>query len=328
MQDILSAAKQNLENKKLEEAAELDKKKKEAEEKNEFPDLTPEQEEAIFRKRFGVGSDQLIKKEEQIVVLSEEEKEKIRKEKEANVLAEGLKNGWFTKEQYDTYQQIVSEDDFSKARKKFIKDNPELENADELFDDIFAVNEESEIEETDEFEGAVKKENVKKKATSALAQKMAEQFLKENYGEIIGASERFEQQENKKAQFEKNKQEVNSAISSIPKEIDIELEGEVYKIAVDNDDIDFVKTTFLADNILMGSKNISQSDVLGSAILAIKSKNFEKIIKTITDINVAKAVDKAERGSKGLPDRSKDGVVTEEVSEGRKIVDNILNSKK
>lgn len=283
---------------------------REEREKNEIT-LTPEQEDALIKKRFGVGADQLIKKEDIPVVLSEEDKKKLDEQKKAQALTTGLEQGWFKKEDYDQFQQLTATGKIEIARKKFIDDHPELgKDAESTFNDLFHVNEEDEIEEDE-----VMKPNTKKKVAVGVAEKMADEYIKSKYSSIINAESKFEERENLLKTGAANLVEIKKKIAAIPDEIEIVVEGiedfkiegldGKFKFKITPEDRSYVEGIFGKDKNLLASKDIASEKLTEDGIVAIQVKRISSLISEAVTTALTKAQEAYERGEKGIiPDRN------------------------
>jgi hypothetical protein len=272
---------------------------------NELPELTPEQEEAIIAKRFGVSSDQLVKKEDQVVVLTEEEKKQKDEEKKQKVLTTGLENAWFKKEEYDEYQQLSSQNKIEIAKKQFIADNPELgEEAAAIYSQIFSTDEEDEVFELGSETGTP---NVKKKVALKLAESIAENQIQQKFSKILNAEKEYDSLQIKK----KNVADVEKAISEMPGSFEIKVGSDVYKYNITEDDKKEAKVLFGNDETLIGKEKVDPEEVKNNTLLFIKAKNLEGIIEEATIAALTKQKAAYERGEKGIiPTRGEKNVST------------------
>jgi hypothetical protein len=275
--------------------------------------LTPEQEREIAKKFLGDDPENFVKKSEAPVVLSEEEKKKIEEKKQNEIVATGLKEGWFNKDSYDEFQRAKSSDPLESAKAKFIEDNPDLENHESVFKELLAVDEDDEVYE---FGSDELVPNKKKLAAKKLTQKMADEYMKSKYGGILDAEKKYENLQ----LATKNSATVIDAISKIPSTIEIEVpfstgEGnepvlEKYNISIDKEDLDAVIESFSKDASLLGKKEIDSKEVIQNALMFIQARSFNKIVSEIVSVAVSNARQSYERGEKGIVPTRQDTKIT------------------
>lgn len=264
------------------------------ENENQSIQLTEEQENAIILKRYGVAPDQLIKKEEQTVVLTEEAKKEIEDKRKATVLSTSLEQGWFNTEQYNEYQKISAQDKIGIAKQQFIEDHPELgEEAGNVFSEIFSVNEDDEIAE---FGTEETKPNLKKKAATKLAETLANEYVNKKYGKIVNAESEYDSLQARK----KNSTLVDTAIAEMPDEYEIVVGDQKYNYKVSQEDKEEVRSTFRNDPAFLSKKDVKSEDVKANALLHIQVKNFQNIIEEVVTSALTEAKAKYERGEKGI----------------------------
>lgn len=266
------------------------------EKKREF---TQEEEDAIIEKRFGVKADQLIKKEDQVKVLSEEEKLEIENDKNAKKLTTALEKKWFTQSEYDEHQQLLAKGKVDIAKQKFIEDNPELgkEEAGQRFSELFLIDQDDEIEEDEEM-----KPNVKKALAIKQAEKIADDYIKNKFGKITSANEKFEQFLKETNIAKNNVATFNKVTTGLPGEIQIPIgeTGTFVQYKISEEDRKEAQNIFLGDKKLVVSENIQEEELKENALTYIKAKNFETILESAVNTALTAAQDRYERGEKGI----------------------------
>lgn len=317
MQDVLDDAKKSIEEK--EKAS--DEKKVEG---FDMEGITPEIEEAIIKKKFGVPSDQLsVKQKEEITETEEQKEERLKKEKQ-NAIATGLSKGWFTKELYDEYATISTLEENEIAKKKFIEDNPELgDKAGEVFEEFFALNEDDELDDdSPEAEEDSKKPNLKKKLAKELLKKSAKEYVNNKYSNVISAQERYTSEKQNEMLREKNLTQITAIMSEMPSSIDVEISGEKYGYKITEEDMGYLKSKLVEDEHLLGSKDeLKKDEVIEIATLILRTKNFEKIVSEISESRLIKEKEAYERGEKGvILDRESGEGGTKDLTEGEQYL--------
>lgn len=270
-----------------------------------LPDLTPEQEEAFIVKKYGVASDQLVKKADIPKTLSPEEiaeeEENLRKEK----LSTALQQGWIKTSQFEEFQQLKDKGEIELARLQFIEENSDLgEKAGEIFDDMLAINEEDELTEM----GTENKvPNVKKQAAGKLAKKLAGEYMRGKFGDVMGIDSKY-------ASFQeqqKNAKEVELIIDEIPEVTEVTVLGQKYTYKITPDDKKVLKQKFKDDKGLL-SRKIDRAEVTENGLAYIQTKNFTAILEEIVTAAVSANTEAIKRGEAGIvvgrPDQSGDGL--------------------
>jgi hypothetical protein len=280
---------------------ELDKKK--------GVELTEEQIEEIVKKKFGVGSAELIKKQDQVKVLTDAEKAELEEKKNTDVLKLAFEENWFTKKEYDAYLEAKGTDEISLVKKKFIDDNPELgKDAENIFNAIFKIDEDDDIED-----GENTKPNMDKKAAKALAKKIADTEINSKYGKIINASTKYEQRQAEIALNKQNAELVEKAVSEIPKRLEVKVGDKSY--GVDMTDEDYQEAKKLAFEGVKGRKDVKPEEIRENAFLYMRTKNFERLFEEAITNAIEEAVDAAKRGGKGLIEKEVKGQTSTELRE-------------
>lgn len=278
---------------------ELDKKKE--------VELSDEQIEEIVKRKFGVGSADLIKKQDQVAVLTPEQKAEAEEKKNSEVLKVGLENGWFSKAEYDGYLEATKTDPIEVVRKKFIDDNPDLgKDASNIFNSIFKVDEDDDIED-----GENVKPNMDKKGAKALAKKIADDMTSSKYDKIINASKKYESHQAEIATNKKNVELVEKTIATIPKRLEVKIGEKSY--GIDMTDEDFKEANKIVLEGIKGRKDVTQEEVKENAFLIMRTKNFERLFEEAVGAAVEEAVSKVERGGKGIIDKEDKGVTSSEL---------------
>lgn len=265
---------------------------------------TDEQFEAQLQKRFGAGSKELVKKSEQIVVLTEAEKLAIEEKENDAALITGLAEGWTTKKEYDGYADAIKTDPIEYVRKKYIREHPELgDKADAIFNKLFKVDEDDELEGDEELFVP----NEDKKAARLLAKQIADNDITNTYGQVIKLKSKYAdhlaQGEIKKV----NTELITKSIAAIPRQMPIVIDNETYSIEVSEEDIKEAQDMVISNDLI--KKGLTEDEIKGNAALFLKTKNIDRIIKEVRDIAVAEALDKNSRGLKGIVPVRKDNPV-------------------
>lgn len=277
-----------------------------------LPDLTDEQFEAVLQKRMGVGSADLIKKSEQVTVLTDDEKAELEEKKNSAILEFALANKHTTKKDYDEYIAASKADKVEVARTKFIRLNPDMDpkEAAEAFNTLFKVEEEDEIDGA----GETLVPNKAKKTARLLAEKIAEEEINTRYAPIIGLSAKYDQHLAIEKVKKANDTLISKTIKDLPRTMELEVEGEKYSIAIEEND--FEEAMAMVKKDALSQADLKPEQVKANAALFLKSKNLDRIIREIRDTAVDNALDKAGRGKNGLiPDKKDSPAVTNEKME-------------
>lgn len=276
-------------------------------------ELTPEQEEAFLKKKFGVGAEGLIKKDDiPLPPPSEEEKVKLAEAKRQKAITTGLEEKWFDTKKYDEFQQLTAKGKIEIAKKKFIEENKDLADAEATFNEIFLVNEDDEVEVNEEM-----KPNAKKKVALSVIDKLADDYMEKNYGAILNVESRYDEVEQARAAGKVNLGIVAKKIEAIPDELEIPIEGTdlTFKHKVTPEDRQHVQDIFMTDKTLLGHKDINSVPITEDAVTAIKVKNLNSVISEA--VNVALTADRElyKRGEKGLTLDRKDRNISQSAME-------------
>ena len=282
----------------------LDREALELAEKNKPVELTDELIEEAIKKKFGVSSDELVKKADQVVVLSDAEKAELAEKKKEKVHTTALEKGWYKKDEYDEFLKSQSVGKIELAKKKFIEDNSDLDEkeAEKRFNTIFRIEEDDEIEEDE-----IIVTNEKKKTALSFTEKMADQYLKTKYAPIINAESKFDSYEQSTKVENTNKETVAKTIAALPTDIQIELspasegvEARTFNYKITDEDKKEVAALFLEDQHLIKRKEIKPEALSANALMYIKAKNFEKIMAEAVEVEIEKVRSSYERGEKGI----------------------------
>lgn len=277
-------------------------------------ELTEEQIEAAIQKRYGVSSDQLMKKEDQVKVLSEEEKQAIADERNAKVLTTAIEKKWFTQKEYDDLKTLQATGKVSIAKQKFIEDNPDLgDKAGEKFDKIFRLDEADEIEENEE----MVPNEAKALATKQL-EKMSDDYLKTKYGKITEATGKYEQHVKESEIATKNVATFTKVTAAIPEEVEIPIgeSGTTVKYKITEQDRKEAQGIFLGDKKLVVAEKIDEKELAATALRFIQAKNIESILESAVNNAIALTEDRISRGEKGIvPNRDGKAKVNSEARE-------------
>lgn len=301
---------------------------KEAEERNQnLPpaaetkevELTDDIIEKAIQKKYGVSSDQLVKKGEDVKVLTPEEVEAIEKETQEAAFKTGIEKGWFDKGQYDNFLLDSQKSEVERAREKFIADNPEMEDAGEVFDETFKVNEDDELED-----GENKIPNKAKIAASKLIKKIADEELEGKYKNVKGAVDRYKQMQQEEALVSKNTAIVSGVLGSLPPKIETEVEGVKFSIAVLPEDIE-AAAAFANKADVLTDKELSADDLKTSVATYLLTKNLNRLLAEVKRVSSKNSRSATERGAKGLEDY-KDDVAGTPLTEGEEWIKQVRES--
>lgn len=274
----------------------------------ENKDLTPEQIEAQriedeafeekVKKKFNVGSiSELVKKADVPPVLTPEQIAAEEEKRNSEVLKFSLESNWFSKSDYDAYQEALKKDPIEVVRQKFIDDNPDLgDKAANIFNSTFKVDEDDDIEDGEN----APKPNLEKQAAKKLAKKLADDELKSKYDKVINASKRYEEHQAEVALTKINTDLVTKAISSIPKRLEHKVGEKDAPIGVELTDEDFAFATKTVLDGIKGRKDVTAEEVKENTVLILKMRNLDKIISEHVKVALANAEEAYERGVKGL----------------------------
>lgn len=265
---------------------------------------TEEQIEAAIKKKFGVSSADLIKKEDQVKVLSDAEKAELEEKKNSEVLKVALENNWFTKKEYDSYLEAKGTDEISLVKKKFIDDNPDLgKDAENIFNSIFKVDEDDDIED-----GEDTKPNRDKKAAKALAKKIADSMISTDYDKIINVSKKYESYQKDATINKQNAELITKSIAEIPKRMEMKVGENTFGIELTDDDI---KEAYkLVVDGTKGAKDLKADEIKGTATAYLLTKNIKKFVEEAVTVAVKNAEDEYKRGAKGIIDKEDKGVTS------------------
>ena len=293
---------------------------------NVLDSLTDEQVAEIIQKKYGVSPDKLVVKQEEPETPEQiEERNKAERQK---AVAEGLSKGWFTQEAYDKYLQMQVEGKTAIARAKFKKDNPELgEDADDVFDDVFAINESDTLEPFEE--GEEPRPNKKKKVAEAILGKVADQYLNEEFESVIKVEETYKKHKDKEKLVQTNLALIQDSLTEIPRTLSFKIKEEEYSYKISDEDIQEVSEVLKSDEVLITGKGNKKEDIIQNSLLLIKAKKLNEIIEEISEARLTKERESYERGQKGLiPGReNSEGGAAAPLTDGQKLVQEIMNRK-
>ena len=301
---------------------EMDELLKQAKEKETPPppaaevELTDDLIEKAIEKRFGVKSDQLVKKGEEVKVLTAEEEQAIKKEKQEAAFKTAIDKGWYTKETYDNFLLDSQKSEVERARLKFIADNPEMEDAGDVFDETFKVNEDDEFED-----GENKIPNKAKIAAGKLVKKIADDDMESKYKDVIGTLSRYEKIQQDEAVRTKNTAIVTSVLAAMPPKVETEIEGIKYGIAVLPEDLK-AATEFANEEAVLTDKELTPEDLKTTVATYLLTKNMNRLLGEVRRVAYEEGRSSSERGAKGLKENDNDGTGTP-LSEGELLLKEI-----
>lgn len=283
-----------------EEAEKLAAEKAEAEKK--LLELTPEDEEKIFIKKFGVPSSELMKKTEQVKVLSEDEKKQAEEKEQSDILKFALDQGYTSAKEQEEYITAIKADKVDLARKKFIAQNPELgKDAEAMFNTIFKINEDDEISDgTGEAEKLIP--NTSKKAALALAAKIAEEEINTKYSKFKKLPETYRVFKEQEVLKKSNTELINKSIAEIPRRYETEVDG--VKIGIDLSEDDF-KTAFEITQSELLKKDLKPEEIKTTVGSFLMTKNVARLLKEGVTLAYAKGRDDEKRGAKAVSEDDK-----------------------
>lgn len=254
---------------------------------------TDDQIEAAIVKKFGVSSSELIKKQDQIKVLTDEEKAEAEESKRKEVVKFGLDSKIFTTQEYESFIADNQSDKISVLRKKYIEDHKDDKNAGATFDEIYRLDEEDEFEDGEET-----KPNNKKLQAKALAEKLGTELIDTKYSKIKDASSRYESHLAEQSVIKANTEMVTKAIAEIPKKFEIETEKGKYEFNFP--EADFIEAENMVKKDGLKNKDLKPEEVKANTLLFLQTKNLKSIIEEVERVAIAKTVDEMERGKSGI----------------------------
>lgn len=257
--------------------------------------LTDEELDALIEKRLGGKPTEFIRKSEQIKVLTPEEKIAAEEDKEKEIRKFALDQKIYSPKEYDEYIAEKQGDKVSILRKKYIEDNPEDKNAGKVFDRIYRIDEDDELEDGDDF-----KPNDAKAKALQLLEKQGEDYLTNKYGKINTASKRYESFLADQNVIKENTQLVTKALTEVPKQFEIETEsGAKYVFPFSDEDL-LEAQKIVSDNDNLKRKDLTTEEVKENAFLYMQGKNIKNIIAEVEKVATANAIDATERGKSGI----------------------------
>lgn len=267
---------------------------------NAPPTLTAEQEEEIIKKRFGVSSDQLIKKEDQIKVLSPEEKAEAEESKKAEVIKFALDNKVFSATEHEEYVTALQADKVDLLRKKYIKDHPDDKKAGKTFDQIYRIDEEDELED-----GETNVPNEAKQKAAALLTKQAEEYIDSRFGKIRGAEKSYESYQELQKVVKHNTEMFTKVISEIPEKFEVETTLDKYSIPVTKEDRDDAQQ-MLNESGILRKKGNNAAEIKETVNIFLRGKNMDNIIAEVERVAIKKTEDAMRRGESGVDIKRKE----------------------
>lgn len=258
--------------------------------------ITEEQKQELIKQwaKENYGTDDLskIKLAEETEVLTEEEKVKREKEQEAEIVSVGLKEGWFTKQQYDTYQQLKGADKIAYLKDKWLKENP-----DETEDDFNAVFhlDDYEVDQEDESKKTPSKAQV---IARKMLEKEFEQTISNDYSGVINAKDKYLSEKVKEKLSAANKKVLSTVATEIPKE---EITDLGFSFEYTAEQVSEAVAYFEKNEKFLQTEGVKPEDIKIGIIDFLRAKNFSAIVKEAAEnYNKAKK-EEYERGIKGIP---------------------------
>lgn len=285
-------------------------------EKNVASELSDEDFAALVEKRLGAKPQDLIKKTEQVKVLTEEEKKELQEKEDSEVLKFGIEQKLISKKEYDSYLELKSSNKIDIARKKFIAKNEKLgEEAGKVFDQLHRLEEDDEIEE-----GEKLVPNTAKISARQWAESIAEEEIEEVIGKKIkGLPEKYKSHVEEQALKKVNADVIAKAITEIPKRLETEIDGVSY--GVDLTDDDFAEVNDLVVKEVLGKKGLTAEEVKGVADTYLFAKNAKRLMEEAVKIAYEKGGDDVRRGAKGITEDKGKGTTSSEMREFLKKMD-------
>ncbi len=309
MDEILNAAK-------AAEAKPASEEQKVDEQKPAEVEISDDALDAALRKKYGYGLDGIIKKEDQKIVLSEEQKQELEKAEQEADLKFGLDNKIVTKEEYDSFVEVTKGNKVDVARKKFIDHNKDLEDAGKVFDRI------ARLHEDDEFpDGETTIPNLEKKSALSWLEKIAEDDINSRYAKIKDLPNLRKAHLAEETLKAENTKLITTAIAEIPKRLEVDIEGEKY--GVELTDADIQEATTLVTKGALTQKDLKPEEVKANAQLFFLSKNVKRLLSEGITVAVAKAKETYERGMKGIPMGNDTDTGAVEITDGQALVEQI-----
>lgn len=279
-------------------------------------ELTDDLIEKAIEKRFGVKSDQLVKKGTEVKVLTIEEEQELQKQKKEAAFKTAIDKGWYSKEQYDNFLLDSQKSEVDRARLKFIADNPEIEDAGDVFDETFKVNEDDEFED-----GENKIPNKAKIAAGKLVKKIADDDLESKYKDVISTLSRYEKMQQDEAVRTKNTAIVTSVLAAMPPKVETEIEGIKYGIAVLPEDLQ-AATEFVNAEAVLTDKELTPEDLKTTVATYLLTKNMNRLLGEVRRSAYEEGRSSTERGARNLKENDNDGTGTP-ITEGEELVKKI-----
>lgn len=253
-----------------------------------------------FKKRMGAGTDEFIKKSEQVKVLTEAEKAEIEEKKNKDALIVALEKNWVKKTDYDNFLTADATDRVQIARNKFIEDHPELgEKAGAKFDKIFKVTEDDEISNGEDGEKELFIPNEDKKIALQWAAKIGDEVINNKFAPIKSLGKRHEAYLEELAVVEKNTELVKKAVGEIPRNVDYKVGEDVYTMKFDETEmLEAVEMVLKSDAVK--NKSLTAEEVKGNAALFLQAKNIQKLVTEVATAARIKGEESEERGKSGI----------------------------
>lgn len=257
-------------------------------------ELSEEQLDAAIQKRFGVPPSELIRKADQIKVLTEDEKKEAEEKKRGDVVKYALENKIYTTVEHEQYIAAMQTDKVELLRKKYIADHPDDKRAAKTFDRLYRLDEDDDIED-----GETTVPNEDKKAARAALEYLADLYIDQNYGKIKKAPERYERHVAEQDIFTKNTEMVTRAISELPKTFEVKTGRDTYNVPVTAEDLADANK-MIAESGILKKKGIVAAEVKETIGLFLQGKKMQQIISEVEEVATKKAVEAMERGANGV----------------------------
>ena len=256
-------------------------------------EITDERFEEELQKRLGVKSSDVVKKVE---VITEDQQKVIEAKEKEDDIKFGLEKGLITTKEYEEYIQTLSEDKVELARKKFIKENPELNKAKatEIFNSIIRNDEDDEIEDGEDMVP-----NSEKLAANKMVTDIVEKENENKFGKFKTLAEkRKEFLSNEKVEKE-NTELIMQVVKETPKRFEMEVGGIKFGVNVTDEDIEEANQMVLTG---AAKKGLTKEGVAANIQAYIQTKKSQAIIEEGVKVLVAAELDANKRGVKGIID--------------------------
>lgn len=251
-------------------------------------------------KRFGTTD--LMKKSDQIKVLTPEEQKAENEKRENEILKFGLENNYTSAKEQEEYIGATKGDKVDLARKKFIAKNPELKDAGKVFDRLAKVEEDDEITDPKDQEKLIPNED--KKAALAWVNQIADEDIDTRFSRIKSLPKKFEQYQEQEKLKAANIELIKKAHAAIPRRFEDEVEGIKFGIDFSDDDI---KAAYSLVEPEIIRKGLTEDEVKNTMATFLFAKNAKKYAAEGIRLAYEKGRDDEKRGAKGLLEKDKTG---------------------